>query len=571
MIMLVKKTVIATLLSLMTCAAVAQDLSPQKGERSRIVILDASGSMRSADYSKPRRERMAAGREILEATFQSFRDNKDTTPTGLIVFGSDQKMKWDNVASKYNNKPRLYPNSGPLCQDSKVKLPFARVDRKITRAAAAIADDIKWAGMTLTHIAIQQALDAFDPTLGGDIVLISDMTRTNCLPDGAETVCDAITPALNRISAQGGDVRAVVFGAPDSTAQEALSDCMPTREVVCPTHLSPKQMKDCVEQGLDAHALSSQLRAGGTNNLDPDGINPVGGEIEAKVAGLSQLAVSGPLADIELVTGAYSIKWTLDDWSETTDINISGDTTVSLEADPSRLHIMTETATGGVGPTVLQVAISRPGGASVATVPGYNVGQFLELANGDYVLEATAPSGLEATSRVSLKLGVASEVTLTFGASTNTQLRNVSINVEYATPTLPMPQDFGPSIILSGDSGSGTRDISSGFSGTLAPGEFVVKIASLVPHDIPLTVAVGADRLVINLVVTPGIFIATAPQGTGTFELKDSGGNTLFSFIGDEVRHSITDGRYTLSFTHDGNTQARQLALSAGDRIELNF
>ena len=571
MIMLVKKTVIATLLSLMTCAAVAQDLSPQKGERSRIVILDASGSMRSADYSKPRRERMAAGREILEATFQSFRDNKDTTPTGLIVFGSDQKMKWDDVASKYNNKPRLYPNSGPLCLDSKVKLPFARVDRKVTRAAAAIADDIKWAGMTLTHIAIQQALDAFDPTLGGDIVLISDMTRTNCLPDGAETVCDAITPALNRISAQGGDVRAVVFGAPDSTAQEALSDCMPTREVVCPTHLSPKQMKDCVEQGHDAHTISSQLRAGGTNNLDPDGINPADGEIEAKVAGLSQLAVSGPLADIELVTGAYSIKWTLDDWSETTDINISGDTTVSLEADPSRLHIMTETATGGVGPTVLQVAISRPGGASVATVPGYNVGQFLELANGDYVLEATAPSGLEATSRVSLKLGVASEVTLTFGASTNTQLRNVSINVEYATPTLPMPQDFGPSIILSGDSGSGTRDISSGFSGTLAPGEFVVKIASLVPHDIPLTVAVGADRLVINLVVTPGIFIATAPQGTGTFELKDSGGNTLFSFIGDEVRHSITDGRYTLSFTHDGNTQARQLALSAGDRIELNF
>ena len=571
MIMLVNKTVLATLLSLLTCAAVAQDLSPQKGERSRIVILDASGSMRSADYSKPRRERMAAGREILEATFQSYRDDKDTTPTGLIVFGSDQKMKWDDVASRYNNKPRLYPNNGPLCLDSKVKLPFARVDRRVARAAGAIADDIKWAGMTLTHIAIQQALNAFDPTLGGDIVLISDMTQSNCLPDGAETVCDAITPALNRISAQGGYVRAVVFGAPDSTAQEALSDCMPTREVVCPTHLSPKQMKDCVEQGHDAYPLSSQIRAGGANNLDPEGVILANGKIEAKVAGLNQLAVSGPLADIELVTGAYSVTWKLDTWSETADINIPGDTTVPLVADPSRLHIKTETATGGVGPTVLQVAISRPDGESVATVPSYSVGRFLELANGDYVLEATDPSGLEATSRVSLKLGVASEVTLTFGASPTTQLRNVSINVEYAMPTLRMPQDFGPSITLSGNSGSGTRDISSGFSGTLAPGNFVVEIASLVPHNIPLTVAVGADRLVINLVVTPGIFIATAPQGTGTFELKDSGGNTLYSFIGDEVRHSITDGRYTLSFTHDGNTQARQLALSAGDRIELNF
>ena len=571
MIMLVNRIVLATLLSLLACAAVAQDLSPQKGERSRIVILDASGSMRSADYSKPRRERMAAGREILEATFQSYRDDKDTTPTGLIVFGSDQKMKWDDVASRYNNKPRLYPNNGPLCLDSKVKLPFARVDRKVARAAGAIADDIKWAGMTLTHVAIQQALNAFDPTLGGDIVLISDMTQSNCLPDGAETVCDAITPALNRISAQGGYVRAVVFGAPDSTAQEALSDCMPTREVVCPTHLSPKQMKDCVEQGHESYPLSSQLRAGGANNLDPEGINPADGTIEAKVAGLNQLAVSGPLADIELVTGAYFVTWTLDAWSETKNINIPGDNTVPLVADPSRLHIKTETATGGAGPSVLQVAISRPGGTSVATVPSYNVGQFLELANGDYVLEATDPSGAEATSRVSLKLGVASEVTLTFGASPTTQLRNVSINVDYAMPTLRMSQDFGPSITLSGNSGSGTRDISSGFSGTLAPGKFVVEIASLVPHSIPLTVAVGADRLVINLVVTPGIFIATAPQGTGTFELKDSGGNTLYSFMGDEVRHSITDGHYTLSFTHDGNTQARQLALSAGDRIELTF
>ncbi len=561
-------TAAAVALTLMLDPAdvVAQQAIPQlSGEAGRVVILDASGSMRRQSFDDPRRERMEVGRDFLVETFDQLADSRDSTPTSLLVFGANQNLTWDSVANQYGNDPSSYPASGPLCRDSSLQLPYAGAAEHIG-AAARVARDTQWGGMTLLHVAMNQALASFDPTIGGQVILVSDMDSINCLPPGATSVCDTIAPTLREIRRQGGDVSAIVFETPTSTARAALSECIWTSTYVAPP--SDPDVEGIVTRALETIEFTAKLKAGGANNLDPDGINEAQGTMTVRPSGESIILANGPMGTIRLPQGTYEIEGSIEsaDWAAS--ITVSAASTQTFTVDPSELVVR-----GGSGaPAQIALAISRPTGQPIATIPNYRFGDRLELANGDYVVTGTNAAGQSVSTRVTMTLGSQREATLTFAPNTAPANidRDVSINVTYAQPTLDLGRPFLPAITLSGPGFPSQPVTASGFSGRLAHGEYTMEVSSNAPHTLPFDVVDAPGRLTVDLVVTPGIFEARTNGSIGTFELRDASGAVLFTFVGNSVVHSILDGVYELSMRQDGSTSSQTFTVSTGQRITLN-
>ena len=441
-------------LALPASSAMAQQSLPQlSGEPGRVVILDASGSMRNPSFTNPRRERMEVGREFLTETFDELSGQNDTTKTSLIVFGADQRLTWDSVAARHGNSPRNYPATGALCGDSTIGLPYAQLNASAVDRARSVGTNTQWGGMTLIHVSINQALASFDPTIGGQIILISDMTDVNCLPAGADTICEAIAPSLREIRRQGGDVSAVVFETPTATARAALSECMWTA-----THAAPTNNPDVdgiVERALSTVPLTPRLIAGGAANLDPNGIDVTGGSMIVRPSGASIILANGPLGVVDLPMGNYDIQGELDSVTWTSAVSLRNATTDTVTVDPSQLVIQTASSVGGATVSPIELTITRPSGQTVARLPSYRAGDTLQLANGEYHLTGVDSSGQSASTTVSLELGNQRNATLTFGSgssATATLDRDVTINLRYARPTLDTGQTFAPAVQLSGPS-----------------------------------------------------------------------------------------------------------------------
>lgn len=551
-------------------AALAQDvIPPLSGQAGRVVILDASGSMRNLSFTGPERERMQVAREFLATTFAELAAAGDTKPTSLVVFGSDQALTWDSVRARHGGNPQNYPYSGPLCRDSRVLMPYGATNARTVGAATAIGNATQWGGMTLIHVSVNQALASFDPAIGGQIILISDMDDANCLPPGVDTLCDAIAPDLNEIRRAGGDVSAIVFETPSSTAREALSECIWT--TTFPVPVNKPDVEDIVEEALQTVPLTTQVVAGGRGNLDPDGVTFDGGTLIIRPQGRSLIIANGPLGTVELPKGAYTVEGQLEGARWTSSVSLTGPATDRVTVSPSVLGLRTAAATGGAGPARIDLTITRPDGRPVARIASYRSGDPLELANGDYVLTGTDAAGITASTTVTLALGARRDATLTFGATPAAMAatRDVSIKLRYATPTLDTGQPFNPPVQLSGPGITGQPITTTGFSGGLMPGSYSVTIATPRPHILPLRVASGADRLSVDIVVTPGIFEAGTSGRPGTFELRDAAGATLFTFNGTQVRHSIVDGTYELSFRRDGASSSQRFTVAAGERTTL--
>ena len=121
--------IVAAFGALSSTEALAQDvIPPLSGQSGRVVILDASGSMRNLSFASPERERMQVARGFLATTFSELADTGDTVPTSLVVFGGDQALTWDSVRTRHGGNPQNYPYTGPLCRDSRVLMPL-RHDR----------------------------------------------------------------------------------------------------------------------------------------------------------------------------------------------------------------------------------------------------------------------------------------------------------------------------------------------------------------------------------------------------------------------------------------------------------
>lgn len=571
--MTLKQTLLAALvatLGVLSQPLQAQDaIPPLSGHAGRVVILDASGSMRNLSFAGPERERMQVGREFLATTFSVLADMGDSTPTSLVVFGSDQALTWDSVRSRYGGNPGNYPYTGPLCSDSRVRIPYGAPNGRAVRTASAIGGQTQWGGMTLIHVSINQALASFDPAIGGQIILISDMNDANCLPPGADTLCEAIAPELNKIRSSGGDISAIVFETPSSTAREALSECIWT--TTFPVPVNKPDVEEIVEEALQTVPLTTQVIAGGATNLDPGGVEFDGGTLIVRPQGRTLIIANGPLGTIELSQGSYAIEGTLDGVQWTSSVNLAGPATDRVTLAPSVLGIRTMVAAGGAGPSQIDLTITRPDGRAVARIGSYRPGVTLELANGDYVLTGVDAAGVTTTNTVTMALGARRDATLTFGPTpaAAAATRDVSINLRYAAPTLDIGQPFNPAVQLSGPSITSQQITTTGFNGSLMPGFYLVNVATPRRHTLPLRVAASADRLSVNIVVTPGIFEAETSGRPGTFKLRDASGATLFTFIGTEVRHSIVDGTYELSFRRDGPTSSQRFTVAAGERTTL--
>jgi hypothetical protein len=562
--------IVAAFGALSSTEALAQDvIPPLSGQSGRVVILDASGSMRNLSFASPERERMQVARGFLATTFSELADTGDTVPTSLVVFGGDQALTWDSVRTRHGGNPQNYPYTGPLCRDSRVLMPYGTTDARAVGAATTIGNATRWGGMTLIHVSINQALASFDPAIGGQIILISDMDDVNCLPPGVDTLCDAIAPELNEIRRSGGDFSAIVFETPSSTAREALSECVWT--TTFPVPVNKPDVKEIVEEALQTVPLTTQVVAGGTGNLDPDGVTFDGGTLIVRPQGRTLIIANGPLGTVELPKGAYTIEGELDGVQWTSSVNLAGPATNRVTVSPSVLGIRTAAAGGGSGPSPIDLTISRTDGRVVARIGSYRSGDQLELANGAYVLTGVDAAGMTATSTVTMALGARRDATLTFGATpaAAAATRDVSINLRYAAPTLDIGQPFNPAVQLSGPGIISQQITTTGFNGGLMPGSYAVNVATPRPHTLPLRVDTGVDRLSVDIVVTPGIFEAETSGRPGTFELRDASGATLFTFIGTQVRHSIVDGTYELLFRRDGASNSQRFTVAAGERTTL--
>ena len=83
--------------------------------------------------------------------------------------------------------------------------------------------------------------------------------------------------------------------------------------------------------------LTTQVVAGGTGNLDPDGVTFDGGTLIVRPQGRTLIIANGPLGTVELPKGAYTIEGELDGVQWTSSVNLAGPATNRVTVSPSVL------------------------------------------------------------------------------------------------------------------------------------------------------------------------------------------------------------------------------------------
>ncbi len=262
---------VACLVALL-CGAVAGPVTAQgfdqiTGGPGRVVIVDASGSMRVADYDGRPKQRMDRAKGLFDLYVRKLTDLGDPLPTAVHVFGD--VLRWSDVETRYG-KSTDYPFTGPLCQDIRQVAAFGRLDRQTANQMADAVNRLDPRGMTPVHVAISRALGVLDPRHGGEIVLISDLEVINCLPPGL-TLCDALQPDLRRFDNVTMSVTVKVFETPSANVKDALKQCLNVQ-----TFPYPRDMPDPgkpVDDALRTTALTITPRYATAPEIAPDALD----------------------------------------------------------------------------------------------------------------------------------------------------------------------------------------------------------------------------------------------------------------------------------------------------------
>jgi len=538
------------------------------GGDARVVVFDASGSMRKPSFERQRTPRIDVAREVLKDVFRQLNANGDTRPTALSVFGA--RDAWDDASATFGGDPSRVPDSHPLCRDIQFMLDFAPISDAVVTRAEELADSLDSRGMTPIHISLLEGLRAFtgsiqDATL--QFVLISDLDEPNCLPAGIK-ICDVLQIELDRIKGEGGKVEAIVFETPVAAILEPLSQCMSISTYVLDTEKPDPNGK--VREAFDTLSLVPRLVVQGPS-LDPDGIRTDTAHYEIADARSGHVVSSGPHGVFELPAERYAVSVTVDGQSASTTLDLDGAKSIDLGLPPAILTV-DATTNGAPGPARLaRLDIRRAGGNGVAGVVDYVIGDPLALANGAYELTGQDSNGQTATATVLLTLGRAQAVTLDFGTQA-AAARSVIFEITVEQPTLSVGAAPAPAIELVHPGGLRERLSATGHSASLMPGRYQVQVSGSTPHVLAFDVAAGPGPLNVAVHVTPGWFVAQSSKGKGSFELFDAGGTALYSFDGYEVVHSLPEGRYALAFVGaDGQTSQVDFDIRSGEETRLNL
>jgi hypothetical protein len=138
----------------------AQVVGGQISHKSRIYILDASGSMSARNYNGGNQSRLNRAKELLMDEIRQLKELNDKTPTYIYAFGS--KTKWSDVQGKYNDLPEKYPAHGDLCKDITLEASYTKIGANEERDLRATLRRIEFGGMTPIHIALKRALEKVD-------------------------------------------------------------------------------------------------------------------------------------------------------------------------------------------------------------------------------------------------------------------------------------------------------------------------------------------------------------------------------------------------------------------------
>lgn len=537
-------------------------------QEQRVIIVDASGSMRAKSYSSRRSPtRMDQAKLIYNAYIDHLADEDDPVPTAVHIFGS--KYNWDdelkNARGQFTS-PSNYPITGKMCRDVKIVTDFSVITDTNARDIKSKLKDVTWNGMTPIHISLNEALKLLKADAQNELVMISDFDEPNCLPPGV-TICEMIAPQLERFKSAGGGVRVTVLETPFSKLRESLAECLNITGF--PLKRDDDDHDDFVKKATDRFSLTPELIAGGPNNLDPNGVQLSGLNLTAKDTGTDQIIHGGPVSEIKLPKGTYELVVTdgAQEWQATA--TLSQDSKAPITVSPGVAVVNAVDGTGRRMDMLQTLNIKRPGGAIIQTLNNVTLPTRLNLANGRYELTATSSTGQAASAQADLTLGKDSNVRFAFAAQTNwTQL---SLNLLVSQPTLKTNTAFAPIVRLIDPSGTTQQITNSGLNKAMAPGTYTVVIDGSTSGGMAFTIPNNGLAMDVTVEVTPGWFVAESKAADGKFELLDAAGEPLFQFNETVVQHSLPNGQYELVFVgRDQSRTSQKFSILTGVQTILN-
>lgn len=545
-----------------------------QGKPGRVIVFDASGSMKIESYSSRPRDRMSRARELFDVYVGSLAGRADPVPTAVHVFGS--RLAWTEVARQYKDS-RNYPHTGELCRDIVEAAPFATVDNALARALSRSMAGVEPRGMTPIHVALTRALEALDPVHGGEIVLISDLDVLNCLPPG-QTVCEAIRPELDRFLNPSFAVNVTVFETPAAAVQQNLKDCVNVRSVAYDP--DARAAREVVKKSAAASRLTVEaVYAGGLM----DGVRADGVAVKVRPAGEQRLAYEGPPSQIALPEGRYAVEAELDGRRiGGGEVDLRGESRFEIPVAPPSLTVILRDLDGRevTGSANLRIADSRSGALAPVALRS---GQTVELAAEEYELVAELADGRSGSASLRLRLGEKSRVEIALsGRSALPNGRIVQIEIRKSAPTLAaalaaagLPAAFDPPLIVSGNGISHTVPAQGGQI-VLPPGEYAVTVGrSAQPLAIQIPPAQFGGKVVrVAVEAAPGWFSASRGQTAGSMRLFDAASGKLVGEFQDAVaEHSLPEGRYRIDLVAAEGRAAvsREFEIVAGQRTAIAF
>ena len=563
----IRISIVLGLVLLLQAAGVSGEAGVAKmsGKPGRVIILDASGSMRREDFNSDAPSRLAQAKRVFNAYMDLLLHDGDTVPTAVYVFGSVES--WDAVSAKYGD-PSKYPMDGELCHDVLALTEFEQIDESTAHNARKVVEEIRWNGMSPVHASLELAIEAFDPKFGGEIILISDMEDINCLPR-EKSVCDALNPQLAQINSDGGVAKVTIYETPSASLREDLSECV--NVVSKKLDLQSPDPEGIVREVAALHVVKPNYYIDGDNNLDPDGIDLR--RMKLKVVdtdGGEVVSDPGPVTDLRLRSGNYELELTdgITTWKETT--AVSSSKSVDIELPPSQINVFAEDGEGQALENLSRLDVmSRNGLGGPEILEDLSLPFSINLANRTYRLQGTLPSGEKADAIASLRLDESLDVVLKFESAL--RKRQVKISVRIGQPTLLPASDYFPGIMLRHPDGR-TTPLSSGENSVhLAAGMYELEIGGVDPGKIEFQLPSEGASAELDIEIVPGWLRAESADPDSKFVLMDSGLTPLFSFSGPVVEHSLPDGNYKIMHLAAGMATIKEFTISTGKSTKIDF
>lgn len=558
-----------SVLAPLTGQAPAAAQSQLQGTEGRIIILDASGSMRQSSFATQPATRWDQAVLSLEELVSQLADRDDAIPTAFHIFGD--RYRWQDVQAQYAS-PRDYPANGPLCQDAEIRTDFAPMSSASARQVMDEARAASPSGMTPIPLAMSQALATLDPEYGGTIILVSDMDEPNCVPPG-DTLCSAIEDMLGAFRRPDGRmlVEFRVLATPVARLGTSLADCAPTTTFELP--VAAPDHEATVTDLLGGVDVIVGLRATGEGVIDPLGIDPRGITVSVLNATTGREVATGPPGKLSLSPGVYEFHATTPtgSWSRTETVTAAG-AEVEIEAQAGRLRVSAVDASGAAVTDVSRFEIAREDGTVVFSRGQGPLPLDLFIGRGTYIVRASAPGLGDSEARVPVELTAASAMVLNFAGRRSAV--EVTLDLALPQPTLPATGRYAPEVVLSGGAlGSPVPLVVGATVLDLEPGRYSVTVDGVRPHVLDFEIPRQSVPYVVELRVPPGRIVAEAAGAGGQFELLDSAGTPIHSFDGTRIAHSLASGSYRLVHrSGDGTpTRGEDFTLGPGDLIELQF